>query len=330
MKIANKINSARKMIECSLLNRRIPIAVVHLITRRCDSRCKYCDIYDNTKPEMGTEEVFRLLDELKESGTEKYSMFGGEPLLRKDLGEIIDYSKKKGLFTSFGSNGYLLPKRIDEIQNVDLINFSFDGPEEVHDRHRIKGAHEKVMKAIETARERNIQVITQTVISRYNLGEIDYILEKAKELGFRAGFQPVMHRPTGGAGIDALMPEKQAYKEAIKKLISEKKRTGLVANSFEGLKHLSYIYDWPEHKETLKCWAGNQHIYIDCDGSLYACLHTQDKAKENPNCVKMGFRKAYEQLQTFECYGCWSWSTVELNKLFSLEIDAMINTINIT
>ncbi len=330
MDLINKIKAAKTIVECNISKKRVPLAVVHLITRRCDSRCKYCDIYERPKPEMSTEEVFRLLGELKESGTQKYSMFGGEPLLRKDIGEIIDHSKSLGFFTSFGSNGYLLPRKIDEVENVDMINFSFDGPEEVHDLHRIKGAHEKVVKAIEIARERGIQVITQTVITKHNLEQIDYILEKAKELGFRAGFQPVMHRPTGGDKISSLRPEKEAYKETIRKLIKEKKRTGLVANSVGGLDHLMYTYDWPEYKKTVKCWAGNLHVYIDCDGALFACLHTEDKTDENPNCVQLGFKKAYEKLKTFDCYGCWSWSTVELNKLFSLEPDAVMNTIRIT
>lgn len=330
MDAINKIRSIKAVLDYCLFNKNTPLAAVLLITDRCNSRCKYCEIWKRNKKEMSTRQIFSLIDELANMGTQKFSIFGGEPLLRKDIGGVIDHAKAKGLFVSMGSNGFLLDKKINEVKNIDMLNLSFDGPKDVHDLHRIKGAHDMVINAIKIARKNNIKVITQTVITKYNLNCLDYVLEKADELGFLAGFQPAMNRPLSGRKLPSLIPNKEDYKKAIKWLISQKKKTGCIANSKEGLKHLYYIYDWPKFKKKINCFAPELHTYIDTNGDVYPCLHVQEKIKNAPNCTKTGFRKAYDRLKKIPCYGCWSWSNVEFNLLFSLNVNTICNTIRLT
>ena len=330
MKNITRIKSLESVLYCYLFNKKTPLSVVLLITDKCNSRCKYCQIWNRNKKEMITQQIYSLIDDLADMGSQKFSIFGGEPLLREDIGHIINYAKNKGLFVSMGSNGFLLDKKIDEIKNVDMLNLSFDGPQEVHDLHRIKGAHDKVINAIRIARKNNIKVITQAVITKYNLQCLGYILEKAKEMDFLAGFQPVMYRPLSGGLLNDLMPDKEEYKKTISWLIEQKKKTGKVANSIEGLKHLYYVYDWPKFKKQIKCFAPELHVYIDTNGDVYSCLHVQEQIKNPPNCAEMGFKKAYSQLKKSPCYGCWSWSNVEFNLLFSLKPEVVFNTFKIT
>jgi len=330
MNTTTKLNSFKSIFNYYLFNKKTPLSVVLLITDKCNSRCKYCKIWNRNEKEMGTKQIYSLIDDLSDMGTQKFSIFGGEPTLRKDIGKIIDHAKNKGLYVSMGSNGFLLDQKIDEIKNIDMLNLSFDGPQEVHDLHRIEGAYNKVINAIKIARKNNIKVITQTVISKYNLHCLDYILKEAKELDFLAGFQPAMNRPLSGKKLDALLPDKEEYKKTINWLIKQKRKTGRVANSIAGLKHLSYIYDWPEFKKQIKCFAPEFHAYVDTNGDVYSCLHVQRQVKNPPNCTKIGFRNAYNKLKKYSCYGCWSWSNVEFNLLFSLKLDVVMNTFRIT
>jgi len=330
MNITNKIKSAKSILSYYLFNKKTPLSVVLLITDKCNSRCKYCKIWGRNKKDMTTQQVYSLIDELADMGTQKFSIFGGEPLLRKDIGEIIDYANSKGLFVSMGSNGFLLDKKLGQIKNLGMLNLSFDGPENVHDTHRIKGAHDMVLNAIKIARENNIKVITQTVITKHNLGCLDYILNKAEEMDFLAGFQPAMNRPLSGKKLLSLIPDKGEYKKTINWLIEQKKQGGRIANSKEGLKHLSYVYDWPKFKKKIKCFAPELHVYVDTNGDVYPCLHVQDRIKNPLNCTQIGFKEAYNRLNKLPCYGCWSWSNVEFNLLFSLNPDVVYNTLKLT
>lgn len=330
MNITNQIKSAKSVFSYYLFNKKTPLSVVLLITDRCNSKCKYCKIWDRNKKEMTTQQVYSLIGELADMGTQKFSIFGGEPLLRKDIGDIINYAKSKDLFVSMGSNGFLLDKKIDQIKNLDMLNLSFDGPEKVHDTHRIKGAHDMVINAIRTARENGIRVITQTVITKHNLGCLDYILKKAEEMDFLAGFQPAMNRPLSGKKLSSLIPDEKEYKKTINWLIEQKKQGSRIANSKGGLQHLYYVYDWPKFKKQIKCFTPELHAYIDTNGDVYPCLHVQDQIKNPLNCTQIGFKEAYNQLINLPCYGCWSWSNVEFNLLFSLNPDVVCNTLRLT
>jgi cyclic pyranopterin phosphate synthase len=88
MNLLDKVESGINILKIRFLDRKIPIAVRIELTNRCPNKCIYCDLKENI--EMSKEEVFRLLDELKKLGTKKVSFSGGEPMIRKDIGEIID------------------------------------------------------------------------------------------------------------------------------------------------------------------------------------------------------------------------------------------------
>ena len=112
--------------------------------------------------------------------------------------------------------------------------------------------------------------------------------------------------------------------------MEQKKNKAHVANSMEGLRHLYYVYDWPKYKKHIKCFAPDLHVYVDTNGDVYPCFHVQEQIKNPLNCTEIGFKNAYNQLKKLSCYGCWSWSTVEFNLLFSLSPSAIFNTIKLT
>ena len=54
---------------------------------------------------MTTREVFRLFDEIAAMGTIRIGLWGGEPLIRDDIGDILEYGKKKGFYITMDTNG---------------------------------------------------------------------------------------------------------------------------------------------------------------------------------------------------------------------------------
>src|SRR5262249_10177834 len=119
-----------------LLHRKSPFQMTLSLTNRCNFRCTYCEIPLQHRDEMSTAEWFGAIDELHAGGLGRASIIGGEPLLRKDAGQIVDHLKRRGIHASMNTNGWLVAERIDELRNLDLVCVTLDGPEAIHDRQR--------------------------------------------------------------------------------------------------------------------------------------------------------------------------------------------------
>lgn len=134
--------------EANAYGRKFPLNVMLSVTNRCPSSCGYCKIPSREQKELTTEQIFSLIDQICEMGCQRLGLWGGEPLLRDDIGLLIDYAKRKGLFITLDSNGYLLPQKMKAINNLDHLILALDGPEEIHDLNRETGSFRKVMDAI--------------------------------------------------------------------------------------------------------------------------------------------------------------------------------------
>ena len=134
------------------------------LTARCNLRCKMCwwwgengigykSIREGNSiiaNELTTKEIFDVVDRLEPSRPSFY-LSGGEPFIRKDAIDIIEYISSKGMAVIINDNGTLLTEdilaRLAKIKGL-TINFSIDGPREVHDGIRGKGTFDKTTNAI--------------------------------------------------------------------------------------------------------------------------------------------------------------------------------------
>ena len=73
------------------------------LTHRCNLRCLYCSSPYRNTPELGTPEWRTVIDQLAVLGCRRVGILGGEPLLRPDLGEIIDLGVEAGLLEKSGA-----------------------------------------------------------------------------------------------------------------------------------------------------------------------------------------------------------------------------------
>ena len=135
-----------------LLHEKSPFQMTLSLTNRCNFRCTYCEIPLQQIDEMSTAEWLAAIDELRAGGMGRASIMGGEPLLRKDVGEIVRHLKRRGVHASLNTNGWLVAERIDDIGPLDLVCVTLDGPEEIHDRQRHPGSYARVIRAIEVLR----------------------------------------------------------------------------------------------------------------------------------------------------------------------------------
>ncbi len=140
-----------------------PISVSFHVTKKCNLKCKHCyAVLDTIKePELTIEQILSVIDELYNHGTLSIRLLGGEPLVRKELPEIIKKVKSKGMFCELVTNGTLLRKRIGqwpELKKLDSVCVSLDGDKILHDSIRGKGTFNRTIDGMYALIETGIPV----------------------------------------------------------------------------------------------------------------------------------------------------------------------------
>lgn len=311
----------KELLLIRLFGHKIPLFISWQITERCNLRCKYCDYWGGEKEkELNTKDVFTIIDDLARLGTFGISFTGGEPLLRDDIGEIIVYARRKGITTKINTNGLLVPQKIKELQGVEQVNLSFDGPESIHDKVRGNGAYKALFLAVEALKKNNKKVVFHAVLSNYNLSAIDFILDKCKEFKIGVFFQPATELFLLNKENNPHSPDKENYKKAMLLLLERKRsKNNYICNSILGLKHLA---SWP-HPKRIYCSAGRVIFRINSLGQLYHCERFLNTNKIS--CLEDGVKSALNKIQPLACDQCWCGPLVELNLAISGKLDAVTN-----
>jgi MoaA/NifB/PqqE/SkfB family radical SAM enzyme len=178
---------------------------------------------------MMTCELLNLVEEMSKSGVQKLSLWGGEPLLRNDIGKIIDSAKEKGMYVNIDSNGDLIPERFEDIKKLDFIILSFDGEKELHDKNRSSGSYDNFLRAVKFI-DRRIPIWTLTVLTKHNINSIDFIIQKAREFHFQTLFQMPYHPPQIGSSDD-LQASQEEYRKVFSYLARLKKKGAPIVSS---------------------------------------------------------------------------------------------------
>jgi radical SAM protein with 4Fe4S-binding SPASM domain len=167
------------------------------VTVRCNLRCGMCWWWGESgiapelakeghpllKEELTTQEIFEVVDQLAPQKP-LIHLSGGEPFIREDMIDIIEYISRNGMSMSINTNGTLLSEdkleRISKIGNL-TINFSIDGPKEVHDKIRGHGVFDKATSTIRRLLELRGNTIypsikTTTTFSPLILGRMDELI----------------------------------------------------------------------------------------------------------------------------------------------------------
>ena len=166
-----------------------PVVIWNLI-RRCNLACKHCYSIsaDTDFPgELSTEEVYRVMDDLKGFRVPVLILSGGEPLMRHDIFDISRRAKEMGFYVGLSTNGTLISEsNIDRIAGIgyDYVGFSIDGLRETHDRfRRLEGAFDASMNAIRLCHARGIKIGMRFTMTQDNARELPELLKIMEDEG---------------------------------------------------------------------------------------------------------------------------------------------------
>ena len=175
------------------LGQKRPYISGHKLTYNCNLRCKMCPFWQRTYKDTSFEEEKRIIKALYNAGVCLIAFEGGEPLLREDLPEILEYSKALGMSTSIITNGVLLSRKIDSIAPyIDgSVYVSLDGVGETHDEIRgSKGCYDKAIEGIRSCKGKAFVTINTTIM-KDNVGEVPDLVKLARELKVGISLAPM-------------------------------------------------------------------------------------------------------------------------------------------
>ncbi|MBI5182949.1 MAG: radical SAM protein [Nitrospinae bacterium] len=305
------------------------------ITDNCSLRCIMCNGGRNySKDELDTEGWRDILRQLKEVGIRQVGFTGGEPLLHKDIVELVRYTNNLGLRVGIVTNGYLLTEKraIELIEaGISNISISVDALGETYDYIRgVKGGFEKVHHACNTIsllkRRYNFGVKILSTIMKPTLNHIIDVVRFAESLGFPVhlnllDYTPYFFRREDNKDLWIEERDQERLNRLVDELLEIKKEKDWLIG--ENISALNYIKDYfrdPLQKQ-IPCISSLTRIFISSSGEILGGCWSmgsmgdirKSSLKEVINSSR--YIDAHKRMFLKECPGCSCGYAVNLKYL---------------
>jgi len=233
-----------------------PFYASYKVTHKCGLKCEFCNVWMEKTPDLKKEDVFKVIDNIANSSIIVLSIEGGDPLIRKDLGEILKYAHKKPFILFFTTNGHLLDKRpMKEYgKNIDYLHVSID---EGHNNLNF-------LDRLEKFQSYGPQICIQIVVTKETIPALEEKVKRVYEVNARTVVMPACHLD----GTDDFYPNPKDFKKEIIKL--KKKYPNTITTPKGFLKNID-----KEHG------CSTSSIIIDSDGGLFYPCRTVGKRLYN-------------------------------------------------
>ncbi len=265
-----KYASTAKFAGSNFVNKEhvFPFYCSFKVIQRCDSRCEFCNVWKYPIPDMPTEKILRIIDNVANSSILLLSLEGGEPLLRDDIGEILRYIRTKPLYLLFTSSGKLFDKRPmkEYAKYIDFLHVSID------EGHGNLQLYDRLPEYVSWGPI----VCVQIVVERDHLKALEGKIQKCHAAGAKAVVMPACHLND----TDDFLPDLRLFRDEVVKL--KKAYPSTIITTAKYLKTLDVPHS---------CNAAS--IIIDSDGMLhYPCRTLMEKSIDASNESLLEFVKS--------------------------------------
>jgi MoaA/NifB/PqqE/SkfB family radical SAM enzyme len=241
-------------------------------TFRCNSKCQMCYIWKNPtdpKEEISLETLSKL-----PTGFDNLNVSGGEPTLRKDLGEIIDLLYPKARIMEISSNG-LHPERlvpiIKKYPNIK-VRFSLEGDQVTNDAIRgEKGGYATKVAGLGMLKEAGgTDLGFAMVIQDENVDQLANVYEFARNQGYELATS-ALHNAWQFYKNDNYFYDRHRVARKVEGLIEAMLRSSKPKNWFRAYLNLGLIEKILGHDRLIPCTAGKDFAFIDPWSDVWAC-----------------------------------------------------------
>ena len=271
----DKINSFINKMECKFTLPNNEGKAIWEITHNCNYGCSYCIFSCNNKKvdgELTTIECFHVIDELVKNGFKHLKITGGEPFIRKDLIEILEYASKY-MVVDISTNASLLSEEIvDRLNKIKLkmIHVSLDGNKEEHESVRGINTYERTIRGLEYLKKSKNKVRIGSVIHANNQNNLEELVKTSKELGADEIIFSIMEPVEG--------QDKSLVKTKSNELLIE--NINSLKNKYKEIIVNCNFDSQPAFVK--RCPGGDKFLYINNKGFVSPCTWVYEN---NKNCI---------------------------------------------
>ena len=276
-----------------LVPMRFPTEVDLLLTSGCNLQCKHCLIPQTPTPlpeELTTEEIKQLLLQLDQFGVFMVRLSGGEPMMRPDFLEILQFASELKFGLRLLTNGTLLTEQhltalsqISKRKNWGLmVNISLDGATaQSHEWLRgVPGCFQRTVETLEHLNEANVRCTVETILHQNNIDEIEDLVQLCITLGVKGlNMHPADSVAKATRHPDTLLSTKDVI-NLVPVMHDLQQRYGdKVEIEFDMRHHCQFVeplsgLHLPDNVFTLPrnaCQAGMYSMSIGPNGKVYPC-----------------------------------------------------------
>lgn len=281
------------------------------LTYACPLQCPYCSNpldYAKYPQELSTEDWKRVLTQARKMGAVQLGLSGGEPLVRKDLEEIVKHAKELGYYSNLITSGYgLTEERIIALKEagLDHIQVSIQAStEELSDHLAGTKSFELKKQVAHLVKKHGYPMVLCVVIHRENIEQMPQILEMAEELG--ADYLELANTQYyGWAHInrDVLLPTKEQFETAEKIAQAYKEK---VAGKMKIYYVIPDFYE-DRPKACMNGW-GTTFLTIAPDGIALPCHSARElPGLDCPNVNDYSIEEVWLESKAFNFFRGFEW-----------------------
>lgn len=285
-----------------------PLLAIFEICLRCNSACGYCDLPLNEgRYEMTREEIRRVFHHLHDQGLRFVFIQGGEPLVRRDLPEILEDLSAIGFHLTLITNGTKFTKpliaRLDKLK----VNISISLDTLNRDRyHHIRGRDQlpEVLNGIELLQDYPHPKFLTCIVSEPNRDDVIEVAQFSRARGFMLVIGAYHWDIERYGKVDLTLQ----YKRSVAKKVFEQILESDLVPAGYFRRYLHDNIDWLNGKSLAPCDAGKYSIAIDASGNVAPCL----ALKTAGNLLEQSLPQILSQLDTEEVRTCSDQSSCNM------------------
>ncbi len=293
--MSGKLLLAKGRVAMNVLRKR-PILTIFDVTKLCNERCPMCNIWKEKSVDMTIEEIRSKADELHRFGVGYVFLQGGEPLIRKDIIEIVDAFLDNGIRPTIITNGILLtPQLAEEIARREC-NLSVSIDSLVRERFALLRGKDSLDRVVSNVRavaylkgqHKGNWSITTTVTKMTELDDVKNLRKFAYENGFMYAIRPYIHvNGTAGKEDERLVYDYQNVIEIFNYIAGKAKEENFFAYLIYQ-EHIRYI----QGNSMPECDAMNYSFLMKETGHLSPCIEFPgiDLSLENFSAQKQQYK----------------------------------------
>jgi MoaA/NifB/PqqE/SkfB family radical SAM enzyme len=255
------LRSAKRLIDTK------PLQCSLYVTDQCNLDCAYCTEYDNSRPHPPLADLVAWLRKIRQLGTIRVALVGGEPLVHPDIVEVVLEARRLGFATSLTTNGFLLTRSLVndlERAGLEVMQISVDRmtPSEV-----TKKSFKTVLPKLDSLAGSRINVHITGVLCADTIGESRDVLATGIGRGLPSEVRLVHAGPDSRFRVDR---GQRADLEAFLDWMRDLKASGVKIHTSDPI--LAYQQSLLRgEKVDWTCVAGFKIFFVSAQGRFWLC-----------------------------------------------------------